>query len=616
MLLKAEGLYVFGPYRLDAHERRLLRDGEPVPLPPRAFDLLLALVARAGSLATKEELLSEVWAGTFVEEVNLSYTVSLLRKALGEEGYIETVPKSGYRFIAPVSVLSAAAVDTTSPDPTGRKTRKRWKARWPVALVTLGLLGVSAWIAWRSWPLAPATLPRIESLAVLPLSNEMGSEDQAYLVAAMHDALIGELGKIGALKVTSRTSVMQYARVVKTVSEIARELDVDALVEGSMFKSGDQVRVRVRVLRARPVERDLLSPQAFDGELRNILTLQSDVARAIAEQIQVVMTPMERTRLTTTRTVDWRAYDQWAYGLSQFHRQTVDGLNQCLEHTSAALSFDSNYAPAYALRASCLSVLPNLSGAAPRAAYPKAAEAARIALNLDQNNAEAHFALAWTLANYSWDWAGAEREYRLGLELIPSSALGHSSFGWFLSWLGRDREAMEEVKRALQLDPMVTNAAAIHYVARRYDDAISEAERVIRINPISLFAYVRLGSAYTEKGMYDQAVTALEKALQLSGGFQGKGMLGRAYALSGRTDDARRVLDELLNGNPKRYKDPWHVAMIYVGLGQKNDALDWLERASREHDGNIVLLKVWPAWDPLRSDPRFQDLLRRMSFPE
>ena len=222
-------------------------------------------------------------------------------------------------------------------------------------------------------------------------------------------------------------------------------------------------------------------------------------------------------------------------------------------------------------------------------------------------------------SSYDWDWTGAEREYRLGLDLAPSSAFGHSRFGWFLSWLGRDAEAMEEETRALRLNPTGPNelhrAAAIHYVARRYDAAILEAQQAIHIDPTSMFAYVRLGSAYTEKRMYEQAVTALEKGLQLSGGIQGNGMLGRAYALWGRPGEAHRVLDELVSGNHKHYAGPFHVAMIYVGLGQKDEALRWLERAYREHDGNIVLLKVWPAWDPLRSDPRFQDLLRRMNFP-
>jgi tetratricopeptide (TPR) repeat protein len=328
---------------------------------------------------------------------------------------------------------------------------------------------------------------------------------------------------------------------------------------------------------------------------------------------------METARLTTTRTVDPRAYDQWAKGWSQFNRVTVDGMNQCLEHTTSALSLDSNYAPAYALRASCLSLLPQLSGAAPIDAYPKAAEAARRALSLDPNNAEAHFGLAWTLASYDWDWPGAEREYRRGLELIPSSAFGHSRFGWFLSWLGRDAEAMEEVTRALQLNPTgpseISRAAAVHYVARRYDAAIVEAQRAIQIDPTFAFGYVRLGQAYTEKRMYEQAVATLEKGLELSGGFEGRGMLGRAYALWGRPGKARRILDELLSGNPKGYAGPFHIAQIYGALGQKDEALRWLEEAYREHDGNIVLLKVFPAWDSLRSEPRFQDLLRRMNFP-
>lgn len=504
----------------------------------------------------------------------------------------------------------------TSVGPVFPRRRHRRRIIWAVAVTGAALVALAIALGagrWRDGSGAP-----IQSIAVLPLGNLMGDPEQEYIVSAMHEALIAELGQIAALRMIPRTSVTRYRNTEKSVSEIARELNVDALVEGSMFRARESVRVQLQLIRAVPLERQVWS-RTYEGDLENVSALQKRVARAIAEQIQVTVTPQEAARLATARAVNPAAYDAWAKGWFQFTRLTSESLHKCLQYASAALAIDSSYAPAYALTASCYTTLPSVGPVAPHDAFPKAEAAARRALELDEGLADAHFALAWTLSGYEWNWAGAEREYRRGLELNPSSAFGHSRFGWFLSWLGRYDEALKEVRRAEQLNPAglyeIQALAAVQYTARRYDEAVVAAARATEIDPTYTFGYLRLGQAHSDKGKYEEAIAALETAVKLSGDATHKGILGRAYALAGRRAEARGILDELLNLNQRSYVGPIQMAIIHIGLGEKDEALRWLEEAYRVRDGNLVLLKVWPAWDPLRGDPRFRDLLQRTKFP-
>jgi tetratricopeptide (TPR) repeat protein len=434
----------------------------------------------------------------------------------------------------------------------------------------------------------------------------------------MHDALITELGQLSVLSVISRTSVMQYRNSSKSTPQIARELKVDALVEGSIFKSGEQVRVQVQLVRAMPVERQVWS-RTFDGELQDVMVLQKRIARAIAEEMKLTLSPQEAARLAATRRIDPAAYDAWARGWFQFNRISVEAAHKCVENAAKALVMDPSYANAYSLSALCQGLLATLGGGAPDDLHPRAAAAARHALDLDDSLADAHFALAWTLSVYDWDWIAAEREYRSGLALNPGSSLGHARFGWFLSWLNRNEQALAEVTRGAELDPaspdQLQRVSAVHFVARRYDDAIRAARTAIEIDPAFSFGHLRLGQAYMEKGMHELGIRALEKAVELSGNVNHKGSLGRAYAMSGRTKDARRVLEALLSPGEHTNGASLQIAQIYVALGEKEEALRWLERGYRLHDGDMNLLKVFPPWDPLRSDPRFQDLIKRMNFP-
>ncbi|MBI4475003.1 MAG: protein kinase [Acidobacteria bacterium] len=517
---------------------------------------------------------------------------------------LEKDPERRYQRAGEVHAALEAILAVASRKPAFRLPWNR-----PSRLVLASVIAVAAMgLGWWAIQTARVSVPRIASIAVLPLENLSGDSEQEYFAAGMHEALITELSKISALTVKS---TLRYRAEGKSLPQIAGELDVDALVEGSVALEGDQVRISVRLLHV-PTDRHLWA-DSYEREMRGVLALQKQVARAIAEQIQVTVTPQEAERLATARAVDPAAYDAWARGLAQYNRLTADSLRKCLEYAEAALAVDPNYAPAHALSAACYSGLPNISSFSPAEAAAKAKAAARRALDLDETLAEAHFALAWTLANYDWDWARAEREYRLGLELNPNSALGHSRFGWFLSWLGRDDEAVVEVTRGVQLNPVglreIQNAAVVYYVVRQYDKAVAAAKKATDIEPSFAFGYQRLGMAYTEKGLYAEAIAALEMAAKLSN--TGLGALGRIYALAGRHDDARRILKELMN--PLR---PIQVAMVYTALEERDEALRWLEEAHRIRDANLVLLKVFPAWDPLRNDPRFQDLLRRMKFPE
>ncbi len=480
-----------------------------------------------------------------------------------------------------------------------------------IALVALGLVT-------RASRGSTASDAPIRSVAVLPLTNLMGADDQEYYVAAMHDALIAELGQLRALNVISRTSVMQYQKTDKSTPQIARELKVDALVEGSVFRSGERVRVQVQLVKPIPIERQLWS-RTFDGELQDVMVLQKEIARAIAEQMKLTLSPQEAARLAATRKVNPAAHDAYAKGWFQFNRMSVEAAHKCVASADQALAADPSYARAYALSALCQGLLANLGGGVPDDLQPRAAAAARHALELDDSLADAHFALAWTLSVYDRDWVAAEQEYRRGLDLNPGSSIGHARYGWFLGWMNRKEQALAEVEQGALLDPasadQLQRVSAVHFVARRYDEAILAARTAIAIEPTFAFGHLRLGQAYMEKGMHELGIAAMEKAVELSANVNTQGSLGRAYAMAGRRHDARRILHALLNPGEHTNAAWTQIAQIYVALDEKEEALRWLEEGYRMHDGDMALLKVFPPWDPLRSDPRFQDLLTRLKFP-
>ena len=524
---------------------------------------------------------------------------------------LEKEPARRYQRASELLAALEAIEASTRPRRTiwrPQLTRRSW-----FALTAAVILAVSIGLGLRQ------TRTRPSSLVVLPWDNLTGDAEQEYFVAAIQDALTGELGQISALRVISRTSAMAYKGTRKSVPEIARELNVDVLVEASVFKAGETLRVQVQLIQAVPVERQLWS-RSYDGNLRNVLAMQKQVARAIVEEIQVTVTPQEAKRLSTAPTVDPAAYDAWAKGWFQYIRSTQDSMYKCIEYAETALAIDSKYAPAYALTALCYNILGNIAEVDSNDVFPKAEAAAIRALELDESLSDAHFARAWTHAVYRWDWQRAEEEFRRGLDLNPSSANGRSRFGWFLSWIGRFDEAIAEATRGIQLNPIglyeIQTLAAVFLTAQRYDDAIVTARRAIDIDPTYAFGHNRLGIAYMAKEMYTEAIATLETAVKVSGGsVTHKGLLGRAYALSGRHSEARKILEDGVGRYERINARPIEMAMIEEAMGEKEKALYWLEEGYRVRDGNMILLKVWPIWEALRDDARFQDLLKRMRFP-
>jgi eukaryotic-like serine/threonine-protein kinase len=484
-------------------------------------------------------------------------------------------------------------------------------------LAAVLLLGSGWWVFGRS-------NVRIDSLAVLPLQNLSGDSAQTYFVDAMHGAIIAELGHIGSLRTISQWSASRYRGTDKSIPTIARELGVDAVVEASVFTSGERVRIQVELVQAVPRERQLWA-YTYDGNLRNVLTLQSEVARGIADQMRVSLTPQEAARLARTQMIDPEAYDSYARGRFAWNRFTADGFREAINYFKKAIEKDPGYALAYAGLADAYNAQPYYAAVDPRDVFPKAKAAARKALELDRTLAEPHTALGWTTAVYEWDWSQAEQHFRKALELRPSYAVGHLLYAWFLAWEGRFDQAISEDLRARELDPLspriMAHLGAVYNVARQYDRAIEIYRETLTRYPNFSRARWDLGRAYYHKGEYERAIAEFEEAMKVpgqsaAGSATSIAELARALAKAGRRPEAVKILRDLEAERKRSYRPALNIASIYVALDDKEQALRWLERAYQARDADMILLKVLPTWDPVRADPRFQDLLRRVGFPE
>ena len=461
-------------------------------------------------------------------------------------------------------------------------------------------------------------LPRIESLAVLPLANLSGDPEQEYFCDGMTEELITNLGKISALRVISRTSVMRYKKTDKPLPQIARELGVEGIVEGSVLRVGDRVRITAQLIQAEQ-ERHLWA-ESYERDLRDILALQSEVARAIASEIKVKLTPQEETRLASARPVNPEAFEAYLRGRYFWNKRTEEGLKKGIEFFGQALEKDPGYALAYTGLADCYNLLANFDFLPLKEGFPKAKEAATKALELDETLAEGHASLGYFKENHEWDWPGAEREYKRAIELNPNYATAHQWYSEHLAVAGRQDAATVEIKRAQQLDPLslIINTVAgieLHW-ARRYDQAFEQLRRALEMDPNFALAHYWLGQTYEQKGQWESAIAEHQKGrAALGGGGFALASLGHAYAAAGKRDDARRILTDLNQLRKAAYVSPYAIGVIHVALGERAQALQWLQRAYEDRDVRMVEIRVDPRLDPLRSDPRFQDLLRRMNFP-
>jgi adenylate cyclase len=463
----------------------------------------------------------------------------------------------------------------------------------------------------------------IDSIAVLPLENLSGDPDQEYFTAGMHDALIIELSKISALKVVSRPTVMRYSNSEKSLAEIAEELSVEGIVAGSTLQDEGRVKITVQLIEAE-TEKNLWT-EKYDRDYKEILKLHSQVAQDIAREIRIKLTPEDRERLSQDREVNPEAHKAFLLGYFHDRKLTGQGVRKSIEYFKQAIEIDPNYALAYTGLSRAYAYLTFFTATEPAEAFPKAKAAALKALEIDDSLPEAHLALGWVLATYDWDWEGAEREFKRALEknlILPY--VGHRTYAWFLAWMGRFDEAIEIIKRGRELNPLDLGRnrvfGVVLYCARMYDEAIEEHKRVLEIDPHFAAVHADLGNSFVQKGMYKEAIAELQEAVALTKSSLGSGglrkNLGLAYAVSGNRMEALKILEELKAESKQMYVSPLNISQLCIGLGMNDEAFEWLEKAYEVCDGNMCLLKVWPAYDPIRSDPRFQDLLRRMNFPD
>ena len=632
------GAVRFGVFELDLQAGQMRKHGLRVRLQEQPFQVLVMLLERHGEVVTREELQKKLWpADTFVDfDHGLNKAINKVRDALGDSAesprFVETVSRRGYRFLAEVKVTGAPIRGpelATQPQPGAEAREQRDPASkpsmlnqplpsyaWKISVLVLALLLASLG-TWKLY-FSNGPSPVIRSLAVLPLESLSSDASQDYFADGMTDELISDLGQISALRVISRTSVMAYKHARKSLPQIARELNVDAVVEGTVLRSGDHVRITAQLIEA-ATDKHLWS-QSYESELRDALAVQNNVARAIADQIRIKLNPQEQAALRKIMVVDPEAYESYLKGRYFWNKRTADGLSKAIDYFSEAIKKKPDYAQAYAGLADSYALAGDWKYGllAPRDAYPKAMAAATKAIALDGTLGEAHISLAFCLENFDWDWQSAEKEFTRGIDLSPRYAIGHEWYGWHLAALGRHDEAIAEVEKAVSLDPLSPSIGADLaeelLIALRFDDAIIQIRKTIILDPFFGPAHYVLGQAYLQKHNYNEGITELQKAIELSPGSMAfTANLAYAYAVSGMRDEAAKKLNEMKNRSPQAFSNAPEIAMVYVGLDQKEQAIAWLEKGYEERFSPWVLMR--PCFDPLRSDPDFEDLVRRMGHP-
>src|SRR5579859_1018971 len=589
----------FGPFKLDLQACELRKGDTLLHLAPQPCKVLALLASRPQKVITRQEIQREIWGGgTFVDfEQGLNVAIRQIRAALCDDAetprYIETLPRRGYRFIGRVEGNSAAAEGATPSVPSESATlsapsvpRHSSYRRPMTVIVGLGLVAVAVIFVWRMERIAGRTPPtRIQSLAVLPLENLSHDAEQEYFADGMTDELITDLAKIHALRVISRNSMMQYKGKHKPTPQIARELNVDAIVEGTVMRSGDRVRITAQLIEAHG-DRHLWA-EAYEGDLRNVLVLQDEVSQDIAREVRATLNPQEQIRLTSGRPVNAEAHEAYLRGLYELHGMTAEAsdalksesIEKAIGYFQQAITYDHDDARAYSGLADAYSSL-STQYRAPLEVMPKAKAAAVKAIELDDTLAEAHASLGYVELFFDWDWSRAEGEFRKALELNPSLPRAHAGLAEYLLFrLGNSDEAIQELQRAYALDPLLPlshgDLAWFFFLGRRYTESIEAAQRVGRDDHI-------LALSYAELGRRDQALAAADRAVSSARNPVILSQIAAAYALAGRADKARAMVGGIEAQARERYVCGFNVACIYSALGEKKQALAWLEKAYRE----------------------------------
>ena len=636
-------LYEFGPFQLDPPERLLLCDRQPVPMPPKAFDLLVFLVERRGHLVEKDALLKAVWHGSFVEEGNLSVTVSVLRKALnddrGQHKYIETVSKRGYRFVAEVRLGGEpeTALASSQPEGSSRLVEERSADELPETFsksrisvsrtifwsVVGAAVGLGGWFIVKAVPRLATQAGQIQgpaeirSLAVVPFQTLGAKPGDEYLGLGMADALITRLGNTGKIIVRPTSAIQKYAGGKLSPQAAGQEQGVDAVLDGRIQREADRVRLTVQLIRVRDGEQ--LWAESFDKEFTNIFALEDALSERVAQSIRLKLTGEETRRLTKRATEKPDAYEAYTKGRYFWNKRTDKGMKKGMEYFRQAIALDPTFAEAYVGVADSYATLGLYAVIPPKEAFPAAKEATRRALEMDDGLAEAHASMGFINFYFDWNRADAENEFRRALADNPNYAMAHSWYGETLAAMARYPEAVAEAQRALEDDPLSliigSNAGWTLSLAGKTDQAIEILKKAIEIDPSFPRTHFRLGRAYEQKKLYDLAISELQQAVTLSGGDASyKGSLGHAYALSGKPDQARQVLQDLERRTGEAYVPSYAIALVYAGLGDNDHAITWLQKAYEDRSTSIAFLKLDPELTSLHSDPRFEQLSQRVNF--
>jgi TolB-like protein/DNA-binding winged helix-turn-helix (wHTH) protein/Flp pilus assembly protein TadD len=632
-------MYRFADYVLDIRDHTLKQSDQPIYLRPKSFETLAFLVEHHGRLVTKDELLERLWADVVVTEGTLTHCIEEIRRAFGDDShhpqFIQTVPRVGYRFIADVRDLPEGSAEeevVEEEEYTAVKVRFRDDddagpgLQGNVLSTRLSLPGRSKqtgmWIAGCGILLLLAIAViyfiqagrsgTISSLAVLPFENLSHDPEQDYFADGMTDALITELARIDRFRVISRTSAMQYKNSRKSLSTIAEELHVDAVIEGSVFRSGKRVRITAALIAAGGERR--LWGETYERDERDMVTVLRVLARTLAQEIPIELTPAEQARFSSGSSVDPEVYELYLKGRYHWNKRTEVGFRKGIDCFERALAKDPYYAPAYVGLADCYNMLGDYDVVEPKMAFPKARAAALQALAIDNSLAEAHASLGYSAMRFDWDWPAVEREFELAIASNPNYSNAHHWYGLYLAMRGRFGEAREEMKKALTLDPLslivTANLAWVHYFAREYDQAITVCREALQLDSTFASAHIKLGWAYEGKRLYPDARAEFRKAM----GYIGDDppfllFLAHAFALEGARSDAIALIRQVTKPSASTYLSSYHVAAAYAGLGDHERSLEWLKKAYEERSSWLPWLNVDPKFDGLRGMPRFDALV-------
>ncbi len=582
--------YQFGAFHLNAIERLLLRDGQSVPLPPKVFDTLLALIENCGHLIEKDELMTRLWPDTFVEEATLARNISDLRKALGEtseQKYIETVPKRGYRFVADVKELTGATLIVH------RRTRSSVVVEEEVEAGS-----------------------GVRSIAVLPFKSLGADEADEYLGLGMADALITRLTNIRQIRVRPTSAVFKYVGLRQEPEVAGRELNVAAVLDGSIQRWDDRIRITVQLVSVK--DGSALWAEKFDERFTDIFAVEDSISEQVAAALMLKLTGEEKRLLRKHYTEDTEAYQAYLKGRYFWNRRSTESLNRGVEYFKQAIDLDPTYASAYAGLSDSYTLLVVREAISPQEGFAKAKAAAAMALKIDEKFAEAHASLGHSML-HNWEWAAAEKELRRAIELNPGYPSAHHWYSEHLTAMGRCDESIAELKLAGDLDPLSLVISAdlgrALYYAREYGQVMKQEARTLEMDPNFWLSHINLGRSYTQEGMHPEAINELQKARELSvGNTEVLSFLGFAYAAAGKRDEALKTLLELNEQSKRSHVPPYHLAIVHAGLGENDRAFDWLELSFEKHSVDLFTLRVEPMLDGLRPDPRFERLLFRVGL--